>query len=330
MSISKKEWLELLKNGSDSVWADIKRYANEKKEQLYGKEVFLRGIIEFSNYCRKNCLYCGIRRDSPINRYRLSETQICETAKNICASGVRTVVLQSGEDFYYDRNKIVSIIRSIKHSCDVAITLCIGERSFDDYKAFFEAGASRFLIKHETSNPGLYEFYHPGEKLRDRLKLFSNLKNIGYQVGMGNIVGLPKTTLKDYVNDVFLMKALDADMAGIGPFVPSMNTPLANEISPSSELVLKLIAMTRLVNEDINIPATTALFTIGGEGALKEALQSGANVVMPNFTPPACKTLYRLYDNKEGLALEKTKDTIKKLKLHLSENRGERRYAKCA
>ncbi|GAB4435398.1 MAG: [FeFe] hydrogenase H-cluster radical SAM maturase HydE [bacterium] len=330
MSISKKEWLQLLKNGSDSDWLEIKRQANEKKQQLYGKEVFLRGIIEFSNYCRKNCLYCGIRRDSPIKRYRLSESQICKIAKNIYASGVRTVVLQSGEDFYYDRNKIVKIIRSIKQSCDVAITLCIGERSFDDYKAFFDAGASRFLIKHETSNPRLYEFYHPGERLRDRLNLFSKLKKIGYQVGLGNIVGLPKTTLKDYVNDVFLMKALDTDMAGIGPFVPSLHTPLAKETSPSSALVLKVVAMTRLVNEDINIPATTALYTIGGERALKEALQSGANVVMPNFTPSDWRSLYRLYDNKEPLALERTKDAIKKLHLQISENTGERRYAKCA
>lgn len=329
MSISKKEWLLLLKHGTDEEWQKVRLLANEKKECVYGKEFFLRGIIEFSNYCRKNCLYCGIRKDSVIKRYRLSESQICETAYKVYSAGIGTIVLQSGEDLYYDRRKLADIIRSIKRKCNIAITLCIGERSFDDYKAFFDAGASRFLIKHETSNPKLYEFYHPGEKLKDRLNIYEKLKSIGYQVGLGNIVGLPKTTLLDYINDIFLIKDLNADMAGIGPFIPSKLTPLASFSPPSAALVVNLISMTRVVCEDINIPATTALFTIGREIGLKEALRSGANVVMPNFTPTNNRKLYRLYDDKAPLSLTNTIETAKNLELFVTNNKGERKYAKC-
>lgn len=330
MSISKGECLALLKEAPPSEWQRIRALANATKEETYGKEVFVRGIIEFSNYCRKNCLYCGIRRDAKIARYRMSPKEIVETAEKIYQSGIRTIVLQSGEDLQYDRKTIVEIITAIKKRCNVAVTLCIGERSFEDYKAFFEAGAERFLIKHETSNPKLYEFYHPGESLKDRLKLYEMLKAIGYKTGLGNIVGLPKTTLRDYINDIFLIKELDADMAGIGPFVPSKDTPLSDAPSPSCELVINLIALTRLICNDINLPATTALFTIGGRPALMSALKAGANVVMPNFTPIERRKLYRLYDNKSPLSIENTKEMAEELGLFITETKGERRYAKCA
>lgn len=327
ISLSKSDWVYLLRNGTSPHWETLKTMATLKKESIYGKEVFLRGIIEFSNYCRKNCLYCGIRKDSKIKRYRLRESEIIETSKKIYEAGLRTVVLQSGEDLFFDRQRLVKIIKKIKKSFDIAITLCIGERSSDDYRAFFDAGASRFLIKHETSNPRLYEYYHPGEKLKERLKLFDTLKKIGYQVGLGNIVGLPFSTLEDYVNDVYLMKALDADMAGIGPFVPSLNTPLFNEPSSPPSIVLKLIIMTRLLCNDINLPATTALYTTGGDEAIKEALISGANVLMPNFTPDRKRQFYKLYDNKKPLSLIKIKEILGKTHLFCTTNKGDRNYA---
>ncbi len=330
MSMCRKDWLTLLKAGTEEDWDRIKVSASAIKNTFYGNEVFLRGIIEFSNHCRKNCLYCGIRKDSRITRYRLTETQILRAVNDIYNANIRTVVLQSGEDLYYNRKKLTNIIRKIKSDFDITITLSIGERPVDDYRSFFDAGAERFLIKHETSNPVLYRYFHPGESLKDRLKLVETLKKIGYQVGMGNIMGLPHTTFKDYVNDVFLIKAMDADMAGVGPFVASEFTPLAGYPSPEPGLVTRLIAMTRIVNPDINIPATTALFSVGGKEALSDALSSGANVLMPNFTPSESRVLYRLYDKKCPLTSEIISQTLQKLGLYSSVNKGDRRYAKCA
>lgn len=330
MYLSKADCKELISDNNENVWCNLKQTALERKMQFYGKEIFLRGIVEFSNYCRKNCKYCGLRKDSTITRYRLGETDILNQVSEIFNSGIRTVVLQSGEDIYYTKEHLVSIIKNIKKSFDIAITLCIGERTIDDYKAFFDAGADRFLIKHETSNEKLYAFFHPGETLKDRLKLYEQLKKIGYQVGLGNIIGLPYTTVEDYINDIYLMKELDADMAAIGPFIPSKFSPLSNVPYASTELVIKISVIARLILENVNIPATTALYSIGNESAIKEAVISGANVIMPNFTPEEKRKYYKIYDLKKPLTINYVKEIVSELGYFISENRGDRNYAKCA
>lgn len=330
MYLSKADCKELLDDYNKDVWCKLRQAAFEKKVKFYGKEIFLRGVVEFSNHCRKNCKYCGLRKDSDITRYRLEEPEILNQVSEIFNSGIRTVVLQSGEDIYYTKERLVSIIKKIKKNYDIAITLCVGERSVDDYKAFFDAGASRFLIKHETSNENLYASLHPGETLKDRLKLFEELKKIGYQVGLGNIVGLPYTTVEDYINDIFLMKELDADMAAIGPFIPSKFSPLSNFPHASTELVIKINILARIILENVNMPATTALYSIGNELAIKEAILSGANVVMPNFTPEEKRRHYKIYDLKTPLTISLVKEIANKVGCFISENRGDRNYAKCA
>lgn len=311
---------------NDTAYEKLRERAIKIKKKNYGNQIFVRGIIEFSNYCRRDCLYCGIRKSQKINRYRLSEFEIIECAKNIYKSGVRTIVLQSGEDLYYSRKIIVNIISKIKKDMDCAITLAIGERDIDDYKAFFDAGADRFLIKHETSNEKVYEKLHPGDTLKNRLKNYENLKKIGYQVGLGNIVGLPFTEIDDYINDIFLMKKLDCDMAGIGPFIPAKDTPLSNYPTPNLDLVLKILTLSRIILRDVNIPATTALYTLGGLSGLLMAIDGGCNVIMPNFTPTEYRENYKIYDRKKPLILDKIEKIINQKGYNLSYTKGDRNY----
>ncbi len=311
---------ELLKNPEM-----LKLEAGKIRKKVYGDEIFLRGIIEFSNYCRKNCLYCGIRKSSPIERYRLFKDEIVYKAKIIEKSGIKTVVLQSGEDLLYTRDYLCEIIKEIKKETHLTITLCIGERAPDDYKAFFDAGAKRFLIKHETSNEKVYERLHPGEKLSDRLKIYDQLKKIGYEVGLGNIIGLPFTDLEDYINDIFLMKELDCDMAGMGPFIPSGGTPLSGYSAPHIDLVINMVALARVVLQDVNIPATTALYTLGDLSALINALNSGCNVIMPNFTPELKRKKYSIYDGKRPVSIDFVKKILPEQGFRISDSYGYRR-----
>jgi len=295
------------------------------KHNVYGNTIFLRGIIEFSNVCRKNCFYCGIRKGNKIiKRYRMGMDEILKRVENIVANGIKTVVLQSGEDVFYTKELLCKIIRNIKRNYNVAITLCIGERTEDEYKAFRDAGADRFLMKHETSNHRVYEMFHPGETLTNRLKLLEKLKKLGYQVGSGNIIGLPYTSMNDYINDILLIKSLDLDMAGLGPFMPTKNTPLEHFPPPNIEVVLKIIGLARIILEDVNIPATTALFSLGGIDAVSNALDMGANVLMPNFTGDEYRKDYNIYDNKKPLNLETIKGIIEEKGLAIVESKGER------
>lgn len=322
--MDKKECLKYINKNELDVY--IKEKALLQKNSIYGNEIFIRGIIEFSNFCRKNCLYCGIRKDNRyLNRYRMSIDEILLRVENIVKEDIKTVVLQSGEDIYYTREMLCEIIGKIKKKYNIAITLCIGERSKDDYRAFFDAGADRFLIKHETSNEKIYEKLHPGETLKDRLKLIEYLKKIGFQVGSGNIVGLPFTTINDYINDIFLIKELDLDMAGIGPFIPTKNTPLEGYKPPHIDLVVRILAVARIVLKDVNIPATTALFSLGGIDALEMAIDAGANVLMPNFTGDDFRKNYRIYDNKSPLDMKIVSSLIVKKKIEISKSKGERR-----
>lgn len=283
---------------------DVKKLFNKADEvrRIYcGDEVHLRGVIEFSNYCDEHCMYCGLREDNfSINRYRMTAEEIIETAKVISNSGIKTIVLQSGEDGYYDTDMIAYIIYSIKQTVDAAVTLSLGDRGFEEYRNWKIAGADRYLLKHETANPKLFSVYHNGEQLEERIGHLRYLRSLGYQVGAGNLVGLPNQTIADIADDILLMNELDVHMAAIGPFIPSPFTPYQNKKHGSVELTLKTMAVTRIVMKEVHIPATTALDSIDKLGREK-GLNCGANVVMPNFTPHPYRENYVIYSNKRGI-----------------------------
>lgn len=264
-----------------------------------GDEIFLRGIIEFSNICAQDCLYCGLRRsNSRLGRYRMTDSEILAAARQIRQEGIGTVVLQSGEDGFFTRERLCLTIKKIKEETGLAITLSVGERSREDYRAFREAGADRYLLKFETTAQDLYASLRPGRHLADRLRALTDLGELGYEVGTGSMVGLPGQTLEILADDLLMMKALDADMLGIGPFLPHPQTPLA--ASPPGDLfvTLKVLAVARILTKTANIPATTALGTLNPQGRFR-AIENGANVVMPDFTPPAYRRHYEIYPGRE-------------------------------
>lgn len=268
------------------------------RQRYCGDEVHLRGVIEFSNFCCRDCLYCGLRRSNKkLTRYRMTKEEIIECALRGAYGGIRTIVLQSGDDFWYSTDVISEIIERIKEKADVAITLSVGERDYQDYYLWKKAGADRFLLKHETANPVLYSRLHPGQTLKGRLEILGWLRELGYQVGAGNIVGLPGQTLKDLADDILLMKELNVEMAGIGPFIPHPDTPLGREKQGTLDMTLKVLSVARIVLKDVHLPATTAVGSIYPEGREK-ALEAGANVVMPNITPKQYRPLYQIYPGK--------------------------------
>lgn len=271
--------------------------ANELREKYVGNLVHLRGLIEFSNICKQNCLYCGLRRENPnVQRYRLTAEEILDFAAKARSYGYRTVVLQSGEDDYFTVDKLQYIIRKIKE-LDLAITLSVGEKSTDEYRAYKEAGADRYLLRIETTDKALYERLDPGMSFVNRVRCLKDLRELGYELGTGCLVGLPGQTLESLADDILFFKELNADMVGIGPFIPNPDTPLAAAAGGSFELSLKVMAITRLLLPDINIPATTAMETLNRQGRVV-ALQSGANVVMPNVTEGDYRKFYALYPGK--------------------------------
>ncbi|MCX7798643.1 MAG: [FeFe] hydrogenase H-cluster radical SAM maturase HydE [Melioribacter sp.] len=296
--LTKEEIVYLLSLTDEEDINKLYERADEVRKEYCGDEVHLRGLIDFSNYCEQNCLYCGLRLDNKnLSRYRMTPDEIIETAKHIINSGIFTIVLQSGEDSYYDTDVIAYIIYSIKQIADVAITLCLGERGFNEYQTWKIAGADRYLLKHETANPKLYSIYHLHQQLNERLAHIRYLKKIGYQVGSGNIIGLPMQTIEDIADDILLCKELDLDMAAFGPFIPSPYTPYRNKKAASVDLTLKTMAVARIVLKAVHIPATTALATIDENGRIK-GLKAGANVVMPDFTPSPYREKYEIYANR--------------------------------
>ncbi len=272
--------------------------ADQVRRRFVGDEVYLRALIEFSNYCKNDCAYCGIRRsNSKAERYRLSPSQIIQTAQNAAGYGYKTVVLQSGEDGWFDTDTLCHIVREIKKS-GLALTLSIGEKTREEYAALRRAGADRYLLRIETTDKILYERLDPGMSWDNRVRCLYNLKELGYEVGSGSLVGLPGQTLQSLANDLLFFKSLPVDMAGIGPFIPHPHTPLADESAAGHfELSLKMMAVMRLLLPDINIPATTAMETLHPQGRIL-ALQSGANVVMPNATEGEFRAKYELYPGK--------------------------------
>lgn len=303
--LSRAEIVQLLKMPADHLPVLFAAADAVRKEQV-GDEIFLRGIIEFSNYCERNCLYCGLRcGNSKISRYRMTEDEIVAAALQIKSMGIPTVVLQSGEDSFFSTEIMVQMIERIRAETGLIITLSIGERNPGDYSAFRKAGASRYLLKHETASKEIYNYLRPGCRLEGRLQCLFNLKKLGFETGTGNMVGLPGQTPEILADDLLLMKKLDADMLGIGPFIAHPDTPLGNLDNDALELTLRVLALARLMTRNTNIPATTALSTLHPRGRI-QALQAGANVVMPDFTPDIYKNRYDIYPGRKdaGSALE--------------------------
>ena len=272
--------------------------ADQIRKKFVGDAVYLRGLIEFSNYCKNDCLYCGIRRSNAnAVRYRMTPEEIYHTARQAVQNGYKTVVLQSGEDLWFDADKMAGIIRQIKE-LGAAVTLSLGEKTREEYACYRKAGADRYLLRIETTDKALYETLDPQMSWDNRVRCLEDLKELGYEVGSGSLVGLPGQTAESLAEDLLFFKSLPVDMAGIGPFIPHPDTPLAQEKAEGHfELALKMMAVMRLMLPDINIPATTAMETLHPQGRLL-ALQCGANVIMPNVTAESFCRNYELYPGK--------------------------------
>lgn len=295
--LTEDELLHLLQD--DSADEAIFQAADRVRQKYVGDEVHLRALIEFTNICKNNCLYCGLRAQNPcVQRYRMSENDIVSLAKKAVQYGYKTVVLQGGEDPAFTTEKMVSILQEIK-PLGLAITLSLGERPYEDYQAFKSAGADRYLLRIETTDKDLYERYNPDMSFENRLHCLHDLKSLGYEVGTGILVGLPQQSLRSLAKDILFFKDFGADMIGLGPFIPNPQTPLKNAPQPVLGPALKVMALTRLLLPDVNIPATTAMETLEPNGRIK-ALQSGANVVMPNITEGEERQNYALYPGKAG------------------------------
>lgn len=299
-TLSKSNLITLIKNMND----EDRQYLYEKAYKVrygnYSNSVYARGLIEFSNYCKNDCMYCGIStHNKDIKRYHMTKEEIITTAEIGYALGFRTFVMQGGEDTSFTDEVFADIIKSIKSAfSDVAITLSIGERSKSSYQMLYDAGADRFLIRHETINKKLYESLHPKMSFDKRIQALYDLKDIGYQIGTGFMVGVPGQTIEDLADDLLFIKELDSHMIGIGPFIPHKNTPLKDEPSGSAELTYTLIAILRLMLPKSLIPSTTSLATLHTNNRYR-GFKVGANVVMPNLTPYDYKEKYQLYDGKK-------------------------------
>ena len=301
--------------------------ADLKRKEICGDEVHLRAIIEFSSYCKQNCHYCGLRKDNQnLERYQLEKAEIIKTAQMAAELGYQTVVLQAGED-EYPAAEIAEIIEEIKNTTGMAITLSLGERDFSVYKLWRDAGADRYLLKHEIADRALYEKYHPGMSFENRIESLKYLKTIGYQIGSGVIIDLPGQTPEILAEDLLLSQALELDMIGSGPFIPHEETPLRDSKTGTVETTLKFTALSRLLLPLAHIPATTALGTIDVEGRQK-ALMVGANVVMPNVTDSQYRVKYQIYPEKicvneeAGDCRQCIGGIIASLGRHVSQNKG--------
>ncbi|MDO4266680.1 MAG: [FeFe] hydrogenase H-cluster radical SAM maturase HydE [Eubacteriales bacterium] len=291
--------------------------AAQTRDRVYGRRIFVRGLIEFTNFCRNDCLYCGLRRSNKnASRYRLTEEEIlscCELGHRI---GFRTFVLQGGEDAYFTDKRLCALVRAIKAKCpDCAVTLSVGERSAESYAALRAAGADRYLLRHETADASHYALLHPAEmSLSHRMDCLRELKRLGFQTGAGMMVGSPGQTEESLLDDLEFLLELRPEMVGIGPFLPHHDTPFRDKPAGSVELTLYLLSIVRLMLPEVLLPATTALGTASAGGRTAGVL-AGANVVMPNLSPPGVREKYLLYDNKACTGLEAAE--------HLSELRAE-------
>lgn len=298
--LTKEEFVELLDIYTEDTMDILKEAANKYRKRYYSNKVYTRGLIEFTNYCKNNCYYCGIRaKNSSANRYRLTKEEILACCAKGHQLGFQTFVLQGGEDNYFTDERLCEIISNIKRNYpDCAITLSVGERSYQSYKALKEAGADRYLLRHESALEEHYKKLHPKEmSLTTRKDCLYQLKSLGYQVGAGFMVGSPYQTNECIAEDLLFLKELEPHMVGIGPFIPHHNTPFSQEERGSVSKTLLLLSIVRILLPKVLLPATTALGTADKDGREK-GLEAGANVVMPNISPLSLRKKYEIYDNK--------------------------------
>ena len=294
-SLCEEELAELLT--SSAAEEPLAAAADRVRRKYVGDGVHLRGLIEFTNICRRSCFYCGLRRENErAERYRLCPREIVRLARNARGYGYRTVVLQGGEDGYWHVERLAPILREIR-ALGLVITLSIGERTEEEYRALKEAGASRFLLRIETTDRELYERFDPGMSWEARRACLASLRALGYEVGTGSLVGLPGQSVESLARDILFFQELDADMVGIGPFIPNGDTPLGEAAAGDIHLTRRMVSLLRLLLPEANIPATTAMETLE-RGARSLILRSGANVVMPNLTEGDFRRKYALYPGK--------------------------------
>ena len=298
--LTRSEFVTLIENRTPELAEDLFARARAVRHRHYGKDVYIRGLIEFTNYCKNNCFYCGIRcANTKAQRYRLTEAEILDCCREGYELGYRTFVLQGGEDPWYTPERIESVVRAIKSEFpDCAITLSVGEHSKDTYARWKAAGADRYLLRHETADADHYRSLHPKNlTLENRMACLRDLEELGYQVGCGFMVGSPGQTAENLAKDLLFLHEFRPEMVGIGPFIPHCDTPLRDETAGSLELTVFLLGIIRLMLPDVLLPATTALATIHPEGR-EMGIQAGANVCMPNLSPRAVREKYMLYNNK--------------------------------
>lgn len=299
-TLSKQEYISLINCNDKESLEYLRQKAEKQRQDIFGRDIYMRGLIEFTNYCKNDCLYCGIRRSNKkAQRYRLTKEEILDCCKNGYDLGFRTFVLQGGEDAYYTDDIIVETVREIKSQFpDCAVTLSIGEKPKESYKRYFDAGADRYLLRHETASAEHYSLLHPKDlSPENRMECLKNLKEIGFQTGCGFMVGSPFQTVENLAEDLIFIDKFKPHMVGIGPFIPHKDTPFRNEKSGTLEMTLKLLAIIRLILPKVMLPSTTALGTINPKGR-EMGILWGANVVMPNLSPTTVRKKYMLYDNK--------------------------------
>ena len=300
--------LEQLIRATGSLAEELRAEADRVRRSIVGDEVHLRGIIEFSSYCCRHCLYCGLRRDNrALRRYRMRPEEIVSAAEEVERLGLGTVVLQSGEDEAWTAEALAKVIAEIKARTRLAVTLSVGERAAWEYRLWRDAGADRYLLKHETSDRALYTRLRPGTSFENRLRCLEALLELGYQVGSGCIVGLPGQTARSLAEDLLLMQRLGVHMVGLGPLIPHPQTPLASMPVGPAEVTLNLLALTRLLIPDVLLAATTALETAMAGGRLA-GLRAGANVIMPNLTPRRYASFYEIYPDRAGAQLSEEEE----------------------
>ncbi len=295
-----RDLLDLIVMQDAEAEALLAQRAAAVRQQVYGRDVFIRGLIEFTNYCRNDCFYCGIRRSNACaQRYRLTREEILACCRTGYGLGFRTFVLQGGEDPFFTTERLAELVRAIKRAYpDCAVTLSVGEKDRATYQAWFDAGADRYLLRHETADEGLYRRLHPEElSLQNRMRCLRDLKDIGYQVGCGFMVGAPFQTPEMLLKDLRFLQAFQPHMVGIGPFIPHRDTPFRDCPPGTAQMTLRLLAIIRLTLPHVLLPATTALGTVQSDGR-QRGMGYGANVVMPNLSPLSVRKKYALYDNK--------------------------------
>lgn len=276
----------------------IYAFADRVRQERMGEGILLRGIVEFSNVCDNTCQYCGLNKNNKkLQRYAMRQEEIIEAVGRIVSHNIKTVVLQSGETSGLDPQWFAGVIRDIKKRFDVSVTLSVGEKSRETYELWKDAGADRYLLKIETTDKKLYTAMHPEMSFENRLRCLRDLKELGYQTGSGNIIGLPGQNARSIARDILFFKEQDFDMIGIGPFIPHPGTDLGRNEKGAAEMVLKAVALTRIVTGNAHLPATTALGSLGKDHRV-DGLKAGANVLMPNFTPSPYRKLYEIYPDK--------------------------------